>query len=99
MGVLHQIGNDLVNYRREHPSTDIATALANAELDGSRLTEEDITSVSLLPSSSAFASAVAMSVDGCSSSFSANPGSVEKSQRSEERRVGKECRSRWSPYH
>ena len=24
---------------------------------------------------------------------------VECSQRSEERRVGKECRSRWSPYH
>jgi len=24
---------------------------------------------------------------------------VKKSQRSEERRVGKECRSRWSPYH
>src|ERR1017187_3313802 len=23
----------------------------------------------------------------------------ERSQRSEERRVGKECRSRWSPYH
>ena len=24
---------------------------------------------------------------------------AEKCQRSEERRVGKECRSRWSPYH
>ena len=24
---------------------------------------------------------------------------VEKAYRSEERRVGKECRSRWSPYH
>src|SRR3712207_8862701 len=24
---------------------------------------------------------------------------VERAQRSEERRVGKECRSRWSPYH
>ena len=23
----------------------------------------------------------------------------EESERSEERRVGKECRSRWSPYH
>ena len=23
----------------------------------------------------------------------------EQEQRSEERRVGKECRSRWSPYH
>ena len=27
------------------------------------------------------------------------PGDVERSARSEERRVGKECRSRWSPYH
>ena len=26
-------------------------------------------------------------------------GSAELSTRSEERRVGKECRSRWSPYH
>ena len=24
---------------------------------------------------------------------------MSKSSRSEERRVGKECRSRWSPYH
>ena len=24
---------------------------------------------------------------------------VEENERSEERRVGKECRSRWSPYH
>ena len=27
------------------------------------------------------------------------PASVSEVQRSEERRVGKECRSRWSPYH
>ena len=27
------------------------------------------------------------------------PRSNEASARSEERRVGKECRSRWSPYH
>ena len=26
-------------------------------------------------------------------------GSTDGSARSEERRVGKECRSRWSPYH
>ena len=24
---------------------------------------------------------------------------LDEAQRSEERRVGKECRSRWSPYH
>ncbi len=27
------------------------------------------------------------------------PGSDKPKVRSEERRVGKECRSRWSPYH
>ena len=27
------------------------------------------------------------------------PVTVKKAMRSEERRVGKECRSRWSPYH
>src|ERR1035438_4334289 len=27
------------------------------------------------------------------------PESTDHSDRSEERRVGKECRSRWSPYH
>ena len=37
-------------------------------------------------------------------SFSINQGDVlgivgESGSRSEERRVGKECRSRWSPYH
>ena len=31
--------------------------------------------------------------------FNADSGSDAVSVRSEERRVGKECRSRWSPYH
>ena len=31
--------------------------------------------------------------------FSAENETLKKTQRSEERRVGKECRSRWSPYH
>ena len=31
--------------------------------------------------------------------FSVSPGDVTCIIRSEERRVGKECRSRWSPYH
>src|SRR5215218_11154222 len=29
----------------------------------------------------------------------AEPSSTERPRSSEERRVGKECRSRWSPYH
>ena len=31
--------------------------------------------------------------------FSALPAALKVVLRSEERRVGKECRSRWSPYH
>ena len=27
------------------------------------------------------------------------PATIQELARSEERRVGKECRSRWSPYH
>src|SRR5579859_7003638 len=32
-------------------------------------------------------------------SFALSAGRLAKNDRSEERRVGKECRSRWSPYH
>src|SRR3712207_9173943 len=32
-------------------------------------------------------------------SYSENNGEFNNQKRSEERRVGKECRSRWSPYH
>ena len=31
--------------------------------------------------------------------FGVSKDSIESHERSEERRVGKECRSRWSPYH
>ena len=34
-----------------------------------------------------------------SGSGSGQPVKAYKHNRSEERRVGKECRSRWSPYH
>ena len=35
----------------------------------------------------------------CTSSWSDTPGGHGGDVRSEERRVRKECRSRWSPYH
>ena len=38
-----------------------------------------------------------LEVDGVSTTYSDSPGKGD--DRSEERRVGKECRSRWSPYH
>ena len=46
-----------------------------------------------------------MSADGASirprfnPSVTPNEGGRKRQRRSEERRVGKECRSRWSPYH
>ena len=36
---------------------------------------------------------------GNTSSTTAGQETATTEQRSEERRVGKECRSRWSPYH
>ena len=38
-------------------------------------------------------------VHGGGMSFGTDPKSASQVIRSEERRVGKECRSRWSPYH
>ena len=38
-------------------------------------------------------------IDSVSFLFSANKNGTLQNVRSEERRVGKECRSRWSPYH
>ena len=37
-------------------------------------------------------------VKGCGIAFQKKKGQ-QVDERSEERRVGKECRSRWSPYH
>ena len=43
--------------------------------------------------------AVAKSLQSCPTLCDPIDGSPPGSPRSEERRVGKECRSRWSPYH
>lgn len=48
MAVLREIGLDTVRYRRGHPSDDIATALAHAEVDGRPLADDDIESIILL---------------------------------------------------
>jgi len=43
--------------------------------------------------------AMAMALAFASPAVSWAKETPKKSSRSEERRVGKECRSRWSPYH
>src|SRR3712207_9300471 len=45
------------------------------------------------------AGALGAAVDLSSASVTALVDRLERAGRSEERRVGKECRSRWSPYH
>jgi cytochrome P450 len=46
--ILREIGVDLVNHRRTHPADDIATALANHEVDGKYLTDDDIAAMMML---------------------------------------------------
>ena len=53
-----------------------------------------VLSLALLP-----AAAFAQSEDAPSVAEVARRAREQKKTRSEERRVGKECRSRWSPYH
>ena len=42
---------------------------------------------------------VLMILDGYGLNDKVEGNAVAQANRSEERRVGKECRSRWSPYH
>lgn len=46
--VLTEIGVDLVEHRRTHPAHDVATALADAQLQGRPLTKDEIGSMMLL---------------------------------------------------
>ena len=45
------------------------------------------------------ASSSASAVSASSAADASSASVQDASKRSEERRVGKECRSRWSPYH
>jgi cytochrome P450 len=48
MAVLRQIGVDVVNHRRAHPADDLATAIAEVEVDGRHLDDDDIEALMLL---------------------------------------------------
>ena len=70
-----------------------AAALLNACLD--RVTEVTDQTRRLISEFETELATLRGRVDG----IEARVGELEATQRSEERRVGKECRSRWSPYH
>jgi len=48
MEVLRDISQDLVRYRRRHPADDIATALAEADVGGHPLSDDEIASMTVL---------------------------------------------------
>ena len=48
IATLQQIGVDLVDHRRRHPSDDVATALAQAEFDGQPISDAELGSIMLL---------------------------------------------------
>src|SRR5712664_2679196 len=61
-----------------------------------------IASVTILPSmlvSIPFGAVITLQVGSLTQQLGAESFTGAASGRSEERRVGKECRSRWSPYH
>src|SRR3712207_986498 len=84
------------------PALDLGTALN--QMAGLVLSRETVdTALGLVPSLAAattagtLGAAVTVVDEHGKRSRAASNSAVE--QRSEERRVGKECRSRWSPYH
>src|SRR5215813_6907843 len=64
--------------------------------DGIRVA--DVTGVQTLLFRSRLSSTSLMALARSGTGMKSSPGLMKRS-RSEERRVGKECRSRWSPYH
>ena len=78
---------DLVTRRQregaQHAGEILSTLIGATDLDGTGQSGERLTELELL--------------HNCI--FLLNAGNETTTNRSEERRVGKECRSRWSPYH
>src|SRR5258706_479760 len=74
-------------------SSDLTIANARLRLQVGDQVAEDTLPTCLLPERLAYTSAL------CAGLFPSTSSPTSCRVRSEERRVGKECRSRWSPYH
>ena len=80
---LEQVRNDICYHQADVKIVTVGGGLAYGSLGMSHFATEDLAILRALPELTVVA-----------------PGDpIEVEQRSEERRVGKECRSRWSPYH
>ena len=71
--------------------------VARAAIDAGATMINDISGLRDDPGMAALAAERA--VDVCIMHMRGTPATMQDNPRSEERRVGKECRSRWSPYH
>ena len=78
--------------RGESPAGSDSSALA----DNSTLSDEELVALDRLMAEPTGTDGLA---DRLADRAEANTMATPESTRSEERRVGKECRSRWSPYH
>jgi len=87
--------------RHHDPDTNEAVARAAVELAGDGVVGFDLAGDELrFPLLSPYASAFAVArAGGLGITCHAAEAAPGPGDRSEERRVGKECRSRWSPYH
>ena len=84
--------SDLTSSKVEHISKSFFLESVAPHLSHSAMTFSDLYAMKNLPTDGYEC------VQACSDEFNESSGfPLEK--RSEERRVGKECRSRWSPYH
>src|SRR5687768_17936231 len=87
--------------RRRHTrcSRDWSSDVCSSDLDGNRHIEPAPEYASAVTATRGAASRVARLARLKRDGPSRNDTFLKLCHRSEERRVGKECRSRWSPYH
>ena len=67
--------------------------------DEIKIAKTDATIAGFFAAKEAISKALGCGISAEFSFFDAQIYKNDKAERSEERRVGKECRSRWSPYH
>ena len=79
--------------------TDYAMRILRVLLDGEKHSVAEMSETELIPNQFAYQILRKLSAGNLVRVSRGALGGCELSCRSEERRVGKECRSRWSPYH
>ena len=85
--------NSLNSTTRQLPGTERTFTEPAPQVANASLSDDDIEDISAQPTG------VMNAVETSALSPLPSASRTDEDDRSEERRVGKECRSRWSPYH